>query len=176
MFGELAPLFGLQPNISYLSLCGVSPYNAMVGPSSALWPAANLAIFHPIRLAVPVTVTKFWLINGATAAGNVDIGIYDLNGYRIASTGSTAQGTVSVLQSIDVTDFTIGPGGFYLAMALDNGTATSLSNSMTAIQTRELGLAEMAAAFPLPATATLAVVSTAAIRLHLFGLSRRVTV
>jgi len=174
---ELAQLMGQMPNISGFNICSVvAGLGQQPTMSSSTWPAANRAVFIPFRLAVPITVTQFWLLNGETVPGteHFDIGVYDLAGTKIASTGSTDQTGVSVLQTVDVTDFTIGPGGFYLACAMDTNTATILDIWPTLECCRLVGLAEQASAFPLPATATLAVITFNSIQA--FGLSTRTTV
>lgn len=140
-------------------------------PASAVWPTANKALFVPFRLQRPVTIADLWLYNGATASGNVCLGIYtgDVNPVRLLTTGSVVQGTVAVIQNFDLTatfsevQRTIGPGLFYWATSIDNGTATIRRFSANASTVRMLGVQEMASAFPLPATATLAVLTTGTI-------------
>lgn len=140
-----------------------------LGSSGSTWPTANKAVFVPFRIAEPLLVTKLFAWNGATASGNLDIGIYDENGVRLVSTGSTPQSGTNALQVIDVTDTWIGPGRFYLALALDGTSGTIVRNNLgSAIYAQMHGLAEMTSAFPLPATATLA--STSITLLHAFGL------
>lgn len=126
-------------------------------PGSAVWPSANVALFWPVRLAVPVTVTVLWWANGATASGNVDCGIYDAEGNRLLSTGSTAQTGTTAIQSVNVTDTVIPPGLIYLALAMDNVTGTInrvVMGNATACQLA--GMHQQATAFALPATATFA--------------------
>jgi hypothetical protein len=55
------------------------------------------------------------VLNGATASGNMDVGIYDYAGTRLVSSGSTAQSGTSAFQDFDITDTLLGPGIFYLA-------------------------------------------------------------
>ena len=125
--------------------------------TSSVWPAANLAMFFPVSLESPVAVKRFWWENGATAAGNVDMGLYTRDGTRLTSTGSTAQSGTSVLQSADVTDVIVAPGLYYIAIALDDGTATLGGNTFAnAAHGKIVGLAEQTTAFALPAVATFA--------------------
>ena len=129
---------------------------------SVVWPTANTAIFIPFRLAAPATVRKLFWMNGSIVSGNVDAGIYDKNGVRLVSSGSTLQSGANVNQSVDVTDTVIGPGNFYLALAMDNITGTiEMTQSYTVEMLRIIGLAQQATAFALPATATFATVLNA---------------
>lgn len=129
---------------------------------SGTWPTANLAIFIPFRITAPMTAKLLWVANGATASGNIDLGIYDVAGTRIINKGSTAQSGTSAIQTLDITDTQIGPGVFYLAMAMDNTTGTTARYVPTAVTLCAfIGAAQMASAFALPATATFAAASNA---------------
>jgi len=134
---------------------------------STAWPSANLAIFIPIRVPSPVMVCKLAMGAGATAAGNFDMGIYDRFGNLLVSSGATAK-SATTEQILDVLDTRIGPGLYYLALSADgtnnytcwtgNGTAPAPVE-----KARLCGTLEMATAYPLPATATFAARTTAAI-------------
>jgi hypothetical protein len=98
-------------------------------------------------------------MNGGAVSGNVDAGIYDEGGVRLVSSGSVAAAGVSLVQEVDPTDTPVGPGRFSLALA-----ASSTSQQFLRIQVgsttllRAFGLANQTSAFPLPASATFAVV------------------
>ena len=128
---------------------------------SAVYPVANLALFVPFVLTKPVTVAKMFTYNGTVAAGNIDVGIYDISGTLIVSMGSVAQAGTSVIQSFDITDTQIGPGKFYMAIVENNVASTFFKHDANegANRLRFTGMAQMAAAFPLPATATLALLT-----------------
>jgi hypothetical protein len=127
------------------------------GPASATWASANLALYIPFRISAPLTITQLFLMNGATASGNVDIGIYDTAGTRIIATGTTGQVGTNVIQAVNVADTLIGPGAFYFALALNGTTGTVfMSTSFLAAQCQLVGMAQQPSAFPLPATATFA--------------------
>lgn len=129
------------------------------GVASAAWPAANRAIFIPFKVDVATEYNRFLLSNGATAAGNFDAGIYDgLTLARLASTGSTPQAGTSVFQSVNFTAaVTLQPGMYYWAVAMDGTTGTVFRVSAIDLEMISLwGIRQMAAAFPLPATAVLA--------------------
>lgn len=124
-------------------------------PNGTAWPSANLAIAYPISLGVATRVRKFGWLNGGTASGNIDVGLYTAAGTRIASTGSTAQAGTNTIQHIDVSDFDLAPGLYYLAMAMDNTTGTNQAMATwTTAVARMVGVVEMASAFPLPTTFT----------------------
>ena len=128
--------------------------------ASAVWPAANDALFIPFSLSEPVLVKRLGWTNGATVAGNVDCGIYDTAGVRLLSTGTTAQSGTSAIQSVDVTDTQLGPGLFYMALASDSATATFNRYIASDVMfVKFTGMAKQATAFVLPATATLATVT-----------------
>ena len=131
-------------------------------PGTAAWPSANLAIYVPVVIPRPVVVLKMGWINGVTASGNIDVGIYDVTGAKVVTAGSTAQGTTSVAQLVNTTDVQlVGPARYYLAMSMDNTTGTVGRNTLPVSGTamRGIGCAQEASAFALPATATLAVMA-----------------
>lgn len=130
--------------------------------TSAL-PAANEALFLPVLVTFPLTVYGLGWGNGATVTGNTDCGIYDSEGARLVSLGSTAQSGTSVIQTTSITALTLNPGRYYLALAADNNTALYRCNQTLAVSTvqRASGVAQQTSAFPLPATATFAACTTA---------------
>jgi hypothetical protein len=132
---------------------------ALTGPqiASAAWPTANLAICYPFSITDPWLVKRLWALNGSTASGNFDIAIYSRNGTRIVGSGSTAQVGTNQMQYVDVADTILSPGRYYLALVRDNTSATNHRHTFsTAWIGPTMGLRSMAAAFPLPATITLA--------------------
>ena len=125
------------------------------------YPAANRAIFLPFTLWRTEIVTKIVIVPGATPSGNVDVGLYDIAGTRLVSSGSTVKGAAATPQALDIADTILGPGLFYMAIAQD-GTTQLLAQSPAAVLSLQgWGMAQQATAFPLPATATFATISTA---------------
>lgn len=155
---------------------GLSIASASLGSlNSTTFPVANTAYFIPFVVSKPITVVKMFLCNGAAVSGNVDLGIYDSAGTKIISIGSTAQSGTSARQEFDITDTQIGPGQFYMALAIDNTTAATKNGPLSnVILGKAFGIAEQASAFPLPATATFATLSSA--YLPLMGLTVRTVV
>lgn len=148
-----------------------------LGPSSSTaWPAANLAIFVPVRVPVPVTVYKMVVAAGSTASGNFDVGIYDIGGNKLVSSGSTAKSS-SNEQVLDVTDTYLGEGIYYMALSASNTGNYQLvvpaGTTPVPLQKMRLwGILQMATAFTLPATATFAAATTVTGVPHIAALTR----
>lgn len=130
-------------------------------PASATFPAANDAIFVPVTIEQTVLIKRLFSLNGATASGNIDVGIYSDSGGRIVSAGSTAQAGTSIPQFFDITDIVITPGRYYLAVAMNNTTGTLFRASTGIAKLQAMGLAKQATAFALPTSATFATVTAA---------------
>lgn len=130
-------------------------------PGSAVFPASNRAIYIPFRLNAPIVAELLFVLNGAAVSGNIDVGIYDKDGTRLISTGSTAQSGISSLQTFNITDTRLDMGLFYLAVAMDNTTGALIRTNQAAAAMRMQGCAQQASAFALPAAATFAAVATA---------------
>lgn len=126
--------------------------------AAAAWGTANTAVYVPIVIGVATTVHQLAWINGATVAGNVDVGIYARAGNRLVSSGSTAQSGVSVPQVVDIANTALAPAQYFLAMVADDATATYVrgGGSSSSPLCRASGMAMQASAFPLPATANFA--------------------
>lgn len=129
---------------------------------SAAYPAANRALFAPVYVHNPITVSKIVAHNGAAVSGNIDVGIYipneddPITATRLVSSGTTAQTGTSVRQVFDITDTSLGRGTYYLAVAMDNTTGALLfatnGNAFTCAIT---GCMAAETSFVLPATVTL---------------------
>ena len=123
--------------------------------ASTLWPTANLAIYVPVEIPETTTYVKAWVINGTVAAGNVDIGLYDEGWVLKASTGATLVAGTSAMEEIDLTDFTVTAGRYYLGISCSLNTNTVFAQTAAvAGKLAALGCAQEASAHPLPATAT----------------------
>lgn len=150
--------YSLAPKgvISPMSLESISVMISSSVAASATWISANRAVYIAFRLYVPAVVTKIVCINGATASGNMDVGIYTIDGTRIVSKGSTAQSGTNALQTLDITDTQLFPGSYLMAMVMDNATGTVFRKGTNSILMKTMGCYQQATAFPLPATATFA--------------------
>lgn len=140
--------------------------------TAAAWSAANRAYYVPFSVFSPLTVVKMFVVNGGTASGNIDVGIYDAGGARLVSSGSTAQAGTSAVQEFNVTDTILNPGLYYLACAMDNTTGTVEVWNPSAGIMRAFGVCEQASAFALPATATFGAITTT-LRVPFIGATTR---
>lgn len=130
-----------------------------VNTVAAAWPSANLAIFVPVRIGYPFTAVKMFWINGATVGTNsVDVGIYDNQGNRLVNSGGTVTAGATGIQIVSITSTTLEPGLYYMAMAANGTTDTSLRGGTGGIATpwALVGAYQMATAYTLPSTATFA--------------------
>lgn len=158
----------VRPNsfsITPYSLEAIGPslaYHGMISSSaSATWPSANYGIFYPFKLQQPATLYQFYVSNGATASGNLDIGLYLDDGSAVVRRGSTAQAGTSAVQLLDVTDTLLSPGvRYWVGLAMDGtlGTCLRQTGNTNVGQLRACGVRGMASAFSsgLVATVTFA--------------------
>jgi hypothetical protein len=148
-------------NMSILEQINALGGTAMNSLVSATWPSGSLALFVPFHLQQHMYVAGVYWLNGATANGQVDFGIYDENGNRIYSTGPVLQSGTSALQLQMVAPAPpvhLWAGIYYMGIVASSSTATfrAASNSLsTGTMATVLGMAQAAAAYPLPATPTL---------------------
>jgi len=127
--------------------------------ASGTWPVASTALFFPFTVTgnadeAPRAYTGAIVMNGAAVSGNIDVGIYDPLGNLIAHTGSTAQAGTTAPQRINfATPVQLKPGRYYLAIAMDNITGTTVRWAPTAQTARGAGVRSLASFFPLAASA-----------------------
>lgn len=115
---------------------------------------ANVAKFLPVYVPKAITVTDM-LIAVATTGGNVDVGIYTWAGVRIVSSGAILTGAAGA-QVLGIVDTLLQPGWYFLAISTSSATAIFRSSTGSVANLRVCGMQQMAAAHPLPATATFA--------------------
>lgn len=144
-------------------------HGALAAEGSAAWPAANRALYIPFTVTSPYPVRRMWAGNGATASGNIDLGIYSSGGRRLASTGATAQAGTSTLQYV-ACDILLDPDMYYMALSLSSATGTIRRSAALGVEVlRSIGMLQEASAHPLPASMTGATIATA--YFPLFGLT-----
>lgn len=130
-------------------------FNQQPGVSRA-WPSANLALMFPFRLGASFVVTTAFWENGSTVGTDSrDIGIYDSQGNKIASTGGVLTSGASAVQSTALST-TLLPGLYYLAMSQNGTTATVLGSLPAVPLLRAMGVGNVATSYPLPSTITYA--------------------
>jgi hypothetical protein len=153
----------ISPNCIFNSL-GIEIANSQAvadyGVASVAWPAANRAIYIPVVLHVPMTIDRLALYQGGTLGSNFDVGVYEaVSKAKLVSTGSTAQGgSPNILTIVTVTTTFLARGLYFLAVAL-NGTGQTFRFRPAQGFLTGVGVREQATAFPLPATASFAVMS-----------------
>ena len=124
--------------------------------SSTAWPAANRAIYYPLYVPSPgAQVLKCFWFNGTVVSGNVDFALYQEAGARVFSVrndkgSDLAQAGTSVLQEYNINDVFVAGGTYYMALAIDNTTATGFRTAINATLGKAAAMAVQNTAYPLP--------------------------
>jgi len=141
--GQFTPEKAILATMGLSSAIGRTAIVVGSTPSAGAWPAANRALFIPVELEFPATAYQMSFVVG-TQSGNYDIGIYDelFNAlYRKGSTAVPAAG----LGLVDITDTVLVPGVYFIAMNVDNVTATFNRNNFGAdVMYRAAGMNQQA--------------------------------
>lgn len=96
--------------------------------------SGDVVFYHPVLVPQTCVVRRLWWANGSSvsASYNIDAGVYADAGFKpgakLVSTGSTAQGNATQVQFVDVTDTTLSPGLYWLAIVA-NASATLFRTS-----------------------------------------------
>lgn len=122
-------------------------------PATATY-TANQARYCPIVIYRSCTAFRFWFRTSGVQTGNYDVGIYDENGTRLVSSGSTALPTTQNAVMVDITDTPLTAGRYYLAHAISSGTSSQAVGNASIVTLRSYGNVTQASALPLPATMT----------------------
>lgn len=154
---------GVALEVPHVNLSTTGP-NSLAGQACAsvalvggvgVWPAANRAIYVPVQVDVPVTVVKM-AFQVSVQSGNYDVGIYDEHANRLVSMGSTAMPAAGIAIA-DIADTVLMPGIYFLAMCVDNITASVARVAMTGTVQQVCGVQQQAVgAVTLPDPATFA--------------------
>lgn len=134
----------------------------VLGTSIAIG-TAKLVLYYPIAIYAPFTVAEFIWCNGGTAAGHIQMGVYNESFGLIGNNGTTTSqtGTSAAQIVAPTTGFTIpGPGRYYIAITSDDATSTFATGATTPATGICGGfgiMQETTGSFGLPATATPAV-------------------
>ena len=129
---------------------------AGVTPLTFVWPVANLAFYIPFVYHNDQTVKRMFVEIGGVQSGNIDVGIYNEAGARQVSDSGSLVGTINDVQEFDIGDTFLVAGRYYMAVAIDNVTASIMRLSILGYRNRILGIKEQTSAYPLPETATFA--------------------
>lgn len=154
------PIFGAHALQSMFAVgWGVRTYTG--GVAGSVWPTANLAIHIPIRVPKQTSLKGMWWRNGTVVSGNVQAGIYNKDGVRLASIAPTAHAGTSTYQLVNFSSVLwIGPGLFYMSMVMDNTTGRINRAPVTDLNVAtSFGMCQTASAYPLPPTVAFAAVT-----------------
>lgn len=102
-------------------------------PVSTAWATANQARYVPFWIAEYITIVKLMAYNGATAAGNTDIGLYDAAGNEVVGIAAAAQAGTTAWQEFNITDTPLVPGLYYIGLLNTTTTGTYYAWQMTQI-------------------------------------------
>jgi hypothetical protein len=123
--------------------------------ASQLWPTANLAVWMPMMVWMPVKIDQVFILNGSSVTGNVDVGIYNRSYSLLVSTGATAVAGTSAYQFIAVTETTLNEGLHYFAVSCSSSSnRMSMQVTLAAGLSSYYGILQEASAHPLPSTGT----------------------
>lgn len=117
-------IFTPAGTINPASMCSMGPATTFGSAASGTWPAAGLVIFIPFTIDRNATIKRIVTLNGTTAAGSADVGVFDTAGNLIVNKGPTTQTGTSTLQAFDITDTTLSPGNYFIAAISNTATAT----------------------------------------------------
>lgn len=154
---------------------------AATAPSSGAWAATNTALYFPIVVPSAYTIRRFWWLNGATVGtNNLQVGLYGVTatgmpGAAILRGTSTLSAGANVCQFDDVTDTTIPPGRYWLAMWGSGTTATVVRLTTAQAQRSYPQIMQSSLTTGLPATALAVPEWGGTGYLPVFGMTNRAT-
>ncbi len=126
--------------------------------ASGAW-VANAAIFCPFTIEQTTAFPGGFWVNGTSSpnTGNLDVGVYDMLGNRLASSGSTAQaGGTNATQTPNFSGgtLTLTPGAYMMGLAGNNSSTTLYRVAFLAATQAAFGVQRNDSAFALPSTIT----------------------
>lgn len=146
-----------RPSISTVSPESLGAGLAVLAgsPSGTVnWIGANMAGLVPFVLWQPMLAKRMIITNGSAVSGNVDAGIYTLDGALIVASGAVAHAGASSIQFLGITDTYLAPGRYYMAVSCSSATTRIRRANITVIRQQALGVLQASSAHPLPATVT----------------------
>jgi hypothetical protein len=155
----MIPLFPPKNTINTFSTESIGAEIANIGQSlndviGAINPVTSTAYFIPCWVAEPVSITQFFVGNGGTIGGSIDVGLYDQDGFAIKTAGSTTQAGASTIQTFALSpNIPIGPGRYYMAVSVANTQSQLLRVTWTTTTLPAMaGMKLVFNTFPLPTT------------------------
>ena len=172
-FGAAGRVDWLNSYQGMLDLLG----EAASGNGSQTYRTTNAATYVRVYNPRAFRCTHAYCFNGTVVTGNIDIGVYDTKGVKIASTGAIAQSGTSQIQWFAL-DALIPAGEVILALAGSNPSATLHIPSITSTHLpsglfNALGWAHQSTAMPLPDPITPAELVAIPDNLPIFGVQKR---
>lgn len=152
---SVLPLMIHSYSLQYSPSAALRTTGTALGIASATW-VANLSTFIPMEIPFDYPVNRVFWGNGSSAAGNSNMGIFNINGKRIFSVGSTAQsGTNNIQFATPGTPFTLAAGMYYFAFANDGTTNRVFGAGTSALNLQNVGVLQQASNLALADPATL---------------------
>lgn len=100
----------------------INAYNSGWGSTTY---TANLTCYCPLYTLEPLVVAQFFWMAGTAAGGSTDVGIYSRDGgARLAQATATANTAISDNQYVDITDYELPPGRYWLAITCNSAVQT----------------------------------------------------
>jgi hypothetical protein len=161
----------------------VSPYTKAWGfmdealapapPGAGTYEAADRGIYYPLYVPTTCVARRMWWVNGGTATGNIEAGIYLDAGYKpgvkLVTTGTIGQSGTSAVQFADITDTTLSPGLHWLYISGSSTSSTLLRCNTEAWD--EIVRFQQASIGPGSAPSTATPVESTSTQVYLFGFS-----
>jgi hypothetical protein len=171
--GVCLPVYSVFSSVASGGALNLLANSAGNGASTA-WPSANRAIYVPFYLPASFTLASMFSYNGATATGNIDLGVYGVDGTLIASKGATAQSGTSTLQILTMASLILlPPGRYYMAMSASSTSSTVFARTPNVATQQRMGILQAASQNPLATGPTLATVASSF--LPFFGIAQITT-
>jgi len=133
-----------------LSVPGLYPeIQVFTSFASRAYPTVNKGLFYPFWLEKPMLAQQMAYCAGNTIAGNVDVGIFDIKGNLLVSSGGTAMaGGAGSFQIINITDTLLAQGYYMKGIACDSITATMIASNVGPQVGASFGFCEQLTAYP----------------------------
>lgn len=126
--------------------------------SAKTFRAAKGVVFIPFTLRQQFNITHLFIAWGSAGTTQYDLGIYNLDGVKLVSTGALTSANAGAGTWIAVSpNFTLGIGAYYFGLTLDSTTDTIAGSSLEVASTNHFSiflglLSGDTASFGLPAT------------------------
>ena len=143
------------PTITWMNenAVGGAPLLSSSAPTSSVYTTANRAMLFPFLIYSPVTIYKFFTVNGTVINGSFDMCIYSRDYKKLIGTGPVVQSGTSVIQNFPLAAAkSLYPDQYYMGISYNNTSGTFFSHAPSSGNLALLKCGQMANAFPLPDT------------------------